>query len=46
MTYQINGLNPGAFAPLFKLDEAELSALGALRAYGELPTADFRVASA
>ncbi|MBK6296741.1 MAG: DUF1203 domain-containing protein [Sphingomonadales bacterium] len=31
MTYQINGLNPDAFAPLFKLDEAELSALGALR---------------
>ncbi|WP_219895358.1 DUF1203 domain-containing protein [Aquisediminimonas profunda] len=31
MTYQINGLNPDKFAPLFNLDEAELSAHGAMR---------------
>jgi hypothetical protein len=31
MTYQITGLNPNDFAPLFELDEAELSARGARR---------------
>lgn len=31
MTYQINGLNPDDFAPLFKLDDSELSARGAKR---------------
>lgn len=31
MTYQINGLNPDEFAPLFNRDEAELSAHGAMR---------------
>jgi len=37
MTYRIEGLPPGGFAPLFGMDDAELAARGAMRVTADSP---------
>ena len=43
MTYQIKGLDPAPFAPLFKLDDAQLEARGMARMTADNPNFPCRV---